>query len=53
MGTQRKLTVPGKESKNMDIFMIAALLGSFGLVCLLLAWCNGQMYAEESGEGVL
>ena len=47
MGTQRKLTVPGKESKDMDVFMIAALLGSFGLVYLLLTWCNGQMHAEE------
>ena len=47
MDTQRKLTVPGKESKKMDGFMIAALLGSFGLVYLLLAWCSSQMHAEE------
>lgn len=31
----------------MDALMIAALLGGFGLVCLLLAWCNRQMHAEE------
>ena len=31
----------------MDAFMIAMLLGGFGLVSLLLAWCNGQMHAEE------
>lgn len=31
----------------MDLLMIAALLGSFSLACLLLAWCSRQMYAEE------
>ncbi len=31
----------------MDILMIAALLGGFGLVYLLLAWCSRQMRAEE------
>lgn len=31
----------------MDIMMIAVLLGGFGLVYLLLAWCSRQIHAEE------
>ncbi len=31
----------------MDVLMVATLLISFGLVWLLLAWCNSQMNAEE------
>ena len=31
----------------MDVLMVATLLIGFGLVWLLLAWCNSQMNAEE------
>ena len=31
----------------MDLLMAAVLLGSFGLVWLLVRWCNAQVEEQE------